>query len=344
MHKALVAKHKAESLLRRRQAGLDQRLAELRKHLPRSTADLKVLSTEASGKLKYGYEDTVVEVTPRKLRDRGEAQDQAAAARFREATPDRALKKVCGKIKRRHQKMWRGEEEPVVAKAAGRMGTCAGEEPSPALALLDDPVSLQRLREYFEFLQSHRLHYCATCDEQWGVFDREWPQAGVATAGEKAGTSECIKASDFLVHSETSCKRCSGSQKTAYGMKFCKDNLQHLGEPHPAISRLTWYESLLVARVHPVISVVTLLATGSLCFAGHVCIYYVKVFATTCYTLHATRYMLHASCYMLHATSYMLHVPGVRSAAEEQEVVPQQEAQEPSRASREDATQEAHDR
>ena len=51
-----------------------------------------------------------------------------------------------------------------------------------------------------------------------------------------------------------------------------------MGPRHPAISNLTWYETLLVARVHPVISVVTLLATGQLCFAGHVCNYYVKVF------------------------------------------------------------------
>ena len=69
-------------------------------------------------------------------------------------------------------------------------------------------------------------------------------------------------------------------------------------------------------------------ATGSLCFADHVCIYYVKVFATTCYTLQATRYMLHASCYMLHATSYVLYDPDVPSAAGEQEVVPQHKAQE----------------
>ena len=34
---------------------------------------------------------------------------------------------------------------------------------------------------------------------------------------------------------------------------------------------------MLVARVHPVISVVTLTATGVLCFAGHVCNYYLKV-------------------------------------------------------------------
>ena len=55
-------------------------------------------------------------------------------------------------------------------------------------------------------------------------------------------------------------------------------NWQHLAPSHEAIDRLTWYESLLVARVHPVISVVTLLATGMLCFAGHVCNYYQKVF------------------------------------------------------------------
>ena len=47
---------------------------------------------------------------------------------------------------------------------------------------------------------------------------------------------------------------------------------------HPAISHLTWYEMLLVQRVHPVISVVTLLSIGQLCFAGHVCNYFVKVF------------------------------------------------------------------
>ena len=54
--------------------------------------------------------------------------------------------------------------------------------------------------------------------------------------------------------------------------------MQHLGPRHPAISNLTWYETLLVARVHPVISVVTLRPTGPLCYAGHVCNYYVKVF------------------------------------------------------------------
>jgi len=58
---------------------------------------------------------------------------------------------------------------------------------------------------------------------------------------------------------------------------FSKANGQHLGPRHEALSNLTWYESLLIARVHPVISVVTLTATGMLCYAGHVCNYYVKV-------------------------------------------------------------------
>ena len=58
---------------------------------------------------------------------------------------------------------------------------------------------------------------------------------------------------------------------------YCKENLQHLGPRHPALSALTWYESLLIARVHPVMSVITLTATGLLCYAGHICNYYVKV-------------------------------------------------------------------
>jgi hypothetical protein len=58
---------------------------------------------------------------------------------------------------------------------------------------------------------------------------------------------------------------------------YCEGNLQHLGPRHPALSALTWYESLLIARVHPVMSVITLTATGLLCYAGHVCNYYVKV-------------------------------------------------------------------
>ena len=58
---------------------------------------------------------------------------------------------------------------------------------------------------------------------------------------------------------------------------FSREKKQHLGQRHEPLSRLTWYESLLIARVHPVISVVTLTSTGLLCYAGHVTNCYMKV-------------------------------------------------------------------
>ena len=59
---------------------------------------------------------------------------------------------------------------------------------------------------------------------------------------------------------------------------YSKKNNQHLGKRHEALSNLTWSEGLLIARVHPVISVVTLTGTGQLTFAGHVCNYFQKSF------------------------------------------------------------------
>ena len=70
------------------------------------------------------------------------------------------------------------------------------------------------------------------------------------------------------------CCQCESS--AVYRSTYCAENLQHLGPRYSALSNLTWYESLLIARVHPVLSVITLTATGLLCYAGHVCSYYVK--------------------------------------------------------------------
>jgi len=70
-------------------------------------------------------------------------------------------------------------------------------------------------------------------------------------------------------------RRCAS--RPVYRSMYSESNLQHLGPRHEALSNLTWYESLLIARVHPVMSVITLTATGLLCYAGHVCNYYVKV-------------------------------------------------------------------
>ena len=109
------------------------------------------------------------------------------------------------------------------------------------------------------------------------MFDGEWPQSGVKWVGPKAGKCECIKQAGFLASDKVknSCHRCEGP--SAYKSMYSKENFQHLGERHPALSALTWYEALLIARVHPVMSVITMTATGLLCYAGHVCNYYQKV-------------------------------------------------------------------
>ena len=148
---------------------------------------------------------------------------------------------------------------------------------SPALRTLNDPQSLQHVIASYEFLQTMRMHYCHNCDEHWPVFDAKWPQTGVAWAGKKAGTCETIDKAGFLASSKDPdrCSRCD--TPTAYSQMYSKNNLQHLGPRYPALSALTWYESLLIARIHPVISVITLTSTGLLVYAGHVCNYYVKV-------------------------------------------------------------------
>lgn len=109
------------------------------------------------------------------------------------------------------------------------------------------------------------------------MYDAEWPQTGVPWTGPKAGKCETIERAGFHASSKdpTRCSRCDGP--SAYSKMYSEENLQHLGQRHPALSALTWYESLLIARVHPVVSVITLTATGLLCYAGHVCNYYVKV-------------------------------------------------------------------
>ena len=177
----------------------------------------------------------------------------------------------------------RGEYSRIVAKDVGdsdfpqpQANQMSEGSYSPALRTLDDPSSLQYVIEAFEYLSSIRLHYCRNCDEEWPVFDGDWPQSGVAWAGPKAGSCECIKQAGFLASDKDDnlCHRCDGP--SAYKTMYSKDNLQHLGERHPALSALTWYEALLIARVHPVRSVITLTPTGHMCYTGYVCNYYQK--------------------------------------------------------------------
>ena len=124
------------------------------------------------------------------------------------------------------------------------------------------------------------MHYCEICDEEWPVFDGEWPRSGEQTCGPLAGKCETIKRWQGFEAATWTLGRCSrcASSKSAYYKQYRRENGQHLGPTHEQLNVLTWYESLLVARVHPVISVLTLMSTGLLCYAGHVCNYYVKTF------------------------------------------------------------------
>ena len=125
-------------------------------------------------------------------------------------------------------------------------------------------------------MQSVRLHYCSNCDEEWPVFDQPWPQSGAPWTGAKAGECETIDRAGFKAAKKKDglCSRCESS--AVYRIMYCGENDQHLSPPHEPLNKLTWYESLLVARFHPMTSVVTLTATGILCYAGHVCNYYVN--------------------------------------------------------------------
>ena len=211
-----------------------------------------------------------------------------AQKRARETTPDRALRKMQEKIKRSLDKADRGEHERIVAVCeqgeAANAGATSSATPAaatshcPAQAQLDNPAVLSHLRSAFEFLGTCKLHYCENCDEEWPVFDEEkWPDGGVSCAGRKAGTCETVARAGWRASSTIPglCSRCSSA--TIYRKMYSKENLQHLGERHEALSQLTWYESLLIARVHPVVSVITMTASGMLCYAGHVINYFVKV-------------------------------------------------------------------
>ena len=103
------------------------------------------------------------------------------------------------------------------------------------------------------------------------MFTGAWPRGGVSCAGPKLSTCETISRAGYQAAwaKQGYCSRCAS--QSAYRERFSEANLQHLGPRDEALS------SLLTARVHPVISVVTLTTTVLLCYAGYVCNYYVKI-------------------------------------------------------------------
>ena len=287
LYRAMRAEHVKGKLEANKKARKEATQADI----PKGVGDMAVKGRTKEGELIYtwGTEDrgrVEVEVTPRSRRtslQEDESSFKQAAAR--ESTPERALRKMKSKVQRMHARAAKGRHERIVAKAAPGPDEALApsvapemEVFSPALRSLNDPVALSCVRVMYEFLATLRLHYCSNCDEEWPVFDGEWPQSGVAWTGPKAGRCETIERAGFQASRKKPwlCSRCEASA-SAYSVTYCEENLQHLGPRRPALSATTWYESLLMARVHPVMSVITLTATGLLVYAGHVCNYYVKV-------------------------------------------------------------------
>ena len=287
--KVLRAAHIKRSLKETR--ALRQKQAK--EKMPKSAGDMLLKGEDDKGRLRYSWKDVEVLVTPRDKREPlPENASKAAVAKANESTPARALRKMKEKVKRMLEKAARGECERIIQKrgdykssytssndlAHGPSANTWPTHKSPALGKLDDRLVRSHLREAFSYLNTMKLHHCQNCDEEWPVFTGDWPSGGVATAGPKAGYSETIKRVGWMASTRNHefCYRCYSSkiQRNMYS----KGNLQHLGERHEALSNLTWFEGLLIARVHPVISVVTLTATGLLCYAGHVCNYFQKSF------------------------------------------------------------------
>ena len=249
--------------------------------MPQSVGDLTIKGTHAGGSLVYVWQGVQVIATPRNKRDAsGVGESYWGDSHLDELTPDRALRKMCRKFKRQMDRAAKGAKCPIVVTrrdppdsttAEGVENCSASSSAVPALRSLNDPLLLGHLRNAYEFLASARLLHCGSCDEEWVVFDVGWPQAGVPFAGAKAGRCETISRRGFEASWKHAgcCSRCASAG--VYRAMYSEANLQHLGERRPALSNLTWYESLLVARVHPVMSVITLTATGLLCYAGHVC-------------------------------------------------------------------------
>ena len=266
-----------------RKATVATRRRAVADQLPQGAGDLEVKGRKETGQLTYSWNGYEVPVTPRERRqDLPHDASRLRQTRARETTPERALRKITEKVKRSLMKAARGEHEAIVARAepggiSATHGAGAEAQGHPAIEKLNDPIVLSHLRAAYTFLGSARLHYCKNCDEEWVVFDEEFPQSGVSCAGTLAGQCETIARAGYTAAAkeEDLCSRCA--KGSVHAKMYSAENLQHLGPRYAPLSNLTWYESLLIARVHPVISVVTLTSTGMLCYAGHVCNYYVKV-------------------------------------------------------------------
>ena len=83
---------------------------------------MKVMGIDDIGKLKYGWEDEVILVTPRSLRAQPRTGSSSVTYwRYRETTPDRAFRKMKDKVRRSVRCMGHG--------ACGNGGRCRCARP-----------------------------------------------------------------------------------------------------------------------------------------------------------------------------------------------------------------------
>ena len=163
LYYALRGEHARAKKKASREASRAARQKAAADQMPKTPGDLAVKQRKETGHLIYAWKGFEVSVTPRDLRpDLPEHSSAWKAARARETTPQRALRKVKEKISRSLKKLARGEHEAIVARedrseATSPAGGTAERVGCAAIAKLDDPTVLQELKTALAFLASARL-------------------------------------------------------------------------------------------------------------------------------------------------------------------------------------------
>jgi hypothetical protein len=239
----------------------------------------------ASDKLEYEWNDVRAESTSKRLRTReNDGDGRGRLQKDGGHTPHGAWRKMFEKVNRRTAQASRGEFQRIVARGeqtrnnypvskggalvpisdtppvrSATMPPWWGDDHAswvlrrPAQEQIQHPRVVGIPREAHEVLVTPHLHHRQDCPEQWPVFEAAWPNTGERCARRCQTTARdgyrCWHGRLGLCH------RCDTSQPRCN--MYCRLSLQHLGLRHPALAELNWFESLLIARVHPVIIIVS---------------------------------------------------------------------------------------
>ena len=118
-----------------------------------------------------------------------------------EKTPDRGLRKMIEKL-RQIDKRPAGQIPSIMAKRTIHDKKDHLRDPIQKIERsLNDVDNLGFATDALEFLDSLYLFHCWSCDEEWPVFGRSWPEGGAKFIGDKAGKSEVLDKHGFA-HTE----------------------------------------------------------------------------------------------------------------------------------------------